>query len=289
MIDMRTKLPPFRFRVAVAVLTIISFVLLGLFPSHVPGQSPFAGGFGGAPSRGQYLFEASGVKSAEPETESRGSVHGCLLDESDVPVVGIQVELIPADKTKDLQWVVTQRAWADKNGEYTFGNVQQGEYFLAVHKDDAPDEAHPFATAYYPGTADDGKADRIFVAGLARTELHPLRLRRIETVTINVHVIWDDGTPVEQSNLLFHNLSYPEQAVIGDVAPGIEAGRGQFTIPKGFEYYARAVVHCDSGPQIESRESRPVQHIKIGYGSFPQDLTFVISGSPCVFWTPPSR
>jgi len=84
MIDMRTKLPPFRFRVALAVLTIISFVLLGLFPSHVPGQSPFAGGFEGAPSRGPYLFEAPGVKSAEPETESRGSVHGSLLGDTEL-------------------------------------------------------------------------------------------------------------------------------------------------------------------------------------------------------------
>jgi hypothetical protein len=286
---MRNKLPPFRFGVAVAVLTFISFVLMGLSPSHVPGLSSFAGGFRGAPGRGAYLFEVPGARSVEPETELRGSVHGSVLDEGDVPVLGIQVELIPADKTEDVQWATTKHAWADKHGEYTFGNVEQGEYFLAVHKDDAPDEAHPFATAYYPGTADDGKADRIFVAGLARTELHPLRLRRIETVTINVHVIWDDGTPVERSNLLFHNLSYPDQAVIGDVGLGIEAGRGQFTIPKGFEYYARAVVQCGSGPKIESRESRPVQQIKIGYGSFPQELTFVIPGSPCVFWTPSSR
>jgi len=289
MIDMRNTLPPFSFRVALAVLTIISFVLIGLSPSYMPDQSWFAGGFSEVAGRGTYGFGVPEARSVEPETDPRGTVHGSLLDESDVPVRGIEVELIPANKTKELQRVATHREWADNHGEYTFGNVEEGEYFLAVHKDDAPDEAHPFATAYYPGTADDGTAEHIFVAGSARIELHPLRLRRIETVKIDVHVIWDDGTSVERSNLLFHNLNYPDQAVIGDVAPEIDAGRGQFTIPKGFEYYARAVVHCDSGAQIESRESRPVQQIKIGYGSFQQELTFVIPGPPCVFWTSSSR
>jgi hypothetical protein len=289
MIDMRNRLPPFSFRVAIAFLTIISFALMGLSPSYVPDQSWFAGGFREVPGRGAYGFGVPEARSVAPETELSGSVHGYLLDESDVPVMGIEVDLIPANKTKEFQWVATHHEWADNHGEYTFGDVEEGEYFLAVHKDNAPDEAHPFATAYYPGTEDDGKADHIFVAGSVRTELHPLRLRRIETVTIDVHVIWEDGTPVERSNLLFHNLNFPDQAVIGDVAPGIIAGRGQFTIPKGFEYYARAVVHCDSGAQIESRESRPVQQIKIGYGSFPQELTFVIPGPPCVFWTPSSR
>jgi hypothetical protein len=210
---MRNNLPPFRFRVALAVLTIMSSFLLGLSPSNVPGQGQFATGFGGAPGRGAYLFEAPGARSVEPETEPRGTVHGSLLDESDVPVVGIEVEFFPADKTKELQWVATHHAWADKHGEYTFGNVEPGEYFLAVHKEGAPDEAYPFATAYYPGTADDGKAEHIFVVGSALTDLHPLRLHRIETVTIDVHVIWDDGTPVERGNLLFHNLIYPHQAV----------------------------------------------------------------------------
>lgn len=95
-----------------------------------------------------------------------------------------------------------------------------------------------------------------------------------------------NGTPAERSNLLFHNLSYPNSAVIGDVAPFVSRGRGQIILPRGFEYYARAKVDCDAGTQIETRESRPVQRIRIDETLVPRELTFIIPGPPCIFWIP---
>jgi hypothetical protein len=286
---MQSKLPSSRIGVVLAVLIFTSFTLLrvSLNPHSDPESFPI--GYGGVPAWGAYISESTNAGSFDAETQSDGSIHGSLLDESDAPVAGIEVDLMPAQKTGETRWNATQHAWADRLGEYIFRDVEPGEYFLAVHKNDAPDEVRPFMMAYYPGVGDETKADRVFVTTSARTELHPLRLTRVETVAISVHVIWNDGTPVERGNLLFHNLSYPDQAVIGDVAPQIDAGRGQITLPTGFEYHARAVVNCDSGTQIESRESTPVQQIKVEHGSIPRELTFVIPGTPCVLWSPHSK
>jgi hypothetical protein len=104
--------------------------------------------------------------------------------------------------------------------------------------------------------------------------------------TIKIEVVWPDGTRPERSNLLFHNLSYPSQAVIGDVAPQVSDGRGEFTLPEGFDYQAKAVIHCDAGEKIESRESNPAQQISVGRGTTPTALTFTIPGPPCKLWIP---
>jgi len=82
----------------------------------------------------------------------------------------------------------------------------------------------------------------------------------LEALAIQVEVMWPDGTHPEWSNLLFHNNNYPGQAVIGDVAPGVVNGQGQFTLPVGFEYDARAAVNCDAGTKTEHENL--LQHIR---------------------------
>lgn len=75
--------------------------------------------------------------------------------------------------------------------------------------------------------------------------------------------------------------------MIGDVAPQVDGGKGQFTLPVGFDYDASAAVHCDAGTQIETRESRPVQQIRIADGFTLREITFMIPGVRCEVWTPP--
>jgi len=65
-----------------------------------------------------------------------------------------------------------------------------------------------------------------------------VRLHRLETASIVVNVMFEDGVRPASSNLLFHNPQFPVQAVIGDVAPEIENGRGSFVVPVGFQYVA---------------------------------------------------
>jgi len=219
------------------------------------------------------------------QPQGLGCAHGTVLDENDGAVKGIKVELVPTFKTGDEQWNATRRVWTDEMGRYTFNEIEAGEYLLAIHRDDAPDAKYPFATSYYPGVEDERDAGHVSIGASSQAVLSPLRLKRLDVATIDVNVVWPDGTRPKRSNLLFHNASYPQQAVIGDVAPQVDEGRGQFTLPKGFEYGAQAKVDCDGGKIIESRESAPVQ-VRVADGFTPADLTFVVPGPPCKLWAP---
>lgn len=230
------------------------------------------------------------VRRDQPERpEPAGSVVGKVLDDNGQPIYAIQVELIPVDKARagdDERWFARLRDWTDQEGTYRFSRLKPEEYLLSVGSESAPTGKRPFAAIYYPGTGREKFSEPIRVHESMEVELHPLRLRRLPTVVIKVHVRWQDGTPVDRSNLLFHNTSFPYQAVIGDEAPEIGNGEGEFILPIGFQYYARAAATCDAGEQIKSEESRPVQKISLEGANIPQELTFVIPTEPCKLWRP---
>jgi len=208
------------------------------------------------------------------------------MDEEGKPVQGLEVSLIPADKAGDAQWSATQHAWSDKSGEYRFENISAGDYFVAVHANDAPDGQHPFATAYYPGVTTELDAQRVYVGESGDIFLKWMRLRRIKVVVIPIRFQWQDGQAVERGNLLFNNLSYPHSAPVGGFAPEIDNGVGAITLPTGFEYNARAKVDCDAGSKIETIESRPIQRFSVYGNEHPENLTFIIASMSCKLWRP---
>lgn len=221
--------------------------------------------------------------------EPAGSVVGKILDDNGQPIYAIRVDLIPVDKARagdDERWYARLRDWTDQEGKYRFSQLKPGEYLLSVGSKSAPTGEHPFAAIYYPGTDLEKFSEPIRVHDSIEVELHPLRLHRLPTTVVKVHVRWQDGTPVDWSNLLFHNTSFPHQAVIGDEAPEIKDGEGEFTLPIGFEYDAQAAATCDAGAQIKSEESQPVQKIGLAEGNIPRELTFVIPTPPCTHWSP---
>ena len=262
-------------------LLAIASVLVGWSPTPGAKTSYFDG-----ISQSYIAPQSLSGQTLEVAAESTGAMHGAIFDESDSPLQTLQVELIPADKHGDAQWYATKRAWTDAAGQYDFKDVAPGEYYVAVLKHGAPDARHPFAGLYYPGADNETGASRILVTAASSMEVPTIRLRRLETVTLKVSVAFEDGIKPAWSNLLFHNISYPDQAIIGDEAPGIENGHGEFTLPKGFEYYASAKVDCDAGPQIDTRESRPMQRIKIEDEYTPEKLVFTIPGPACKLWSP---
>src|SRR5437868_1013282 len=117
-----------------------------------------------------------------------GSVTGSLVDESDAPITGIEVELISLDKVGDQRWRATKSDWTNAQGQYGFPRVEPGEYIAAMQMRGAPDGRHPFAGTYYPGVDAEKDADHIYVVTGAALDLHPLRLRRVDTVTVQVNV-----------------------------------------------------------------------------------------------------
>jgi len=163
------------------------------------------------------------------EREVTGGVRGNVVDENNQPVYAIEVDLIPANKMhagEDERWRATHREWTGKNGNYEFSHLNPEEFFLSVGSDTAPTGKHPFAPCYYPGADQQAFSEPIRVQPHLQIELRVLRLRRLPTATIKAHVNWHDGTPVEWSNLLFHNPSFPNQGVIGNEGLGIKDGEG---------------------------------------------------------------
>ena len=209
-----------------------------------------------------------------------GSVSGLVLDESATPIRLARIELIPLEAKERVGAGETPVEWTTDRGEYLFRDVDPGRYLVSLHRFSAPTAALPFIGVYYPGVQEEGAATQIGVTAFNTTTLSPVRLHRLETASIVVNVMFEDGVRPASSNLLFHNPQFPVQAVIGDVAPEIENGRGSFVVPVGFQYVAQAGVICDVGPVLESRESRPAQHIALARGDHPE-LTFVIPGAAC--------
>ena len=215
-----------------------------------------------------------------------GCLHGTIGDSTGKPLKGIEVEVLPTNKTGEARWYAKKSEWTEKKGRYRINELEPGEYLVTVHYYGAPDARQPFATTFYPGVEAEDRAMRVSVVPNSLTLLNLLRLRTLPLATLKVSVQWPDGTRPARSNLLFHNRSYPDQAVIGDEAPQIDDGIGEFMLPAGFEYLAQASVQCDGDRTIETRESRPVQEIAIQAGMTPRELTFTIPGPPCRLWEP---
>jgi hypothetical protein len=266
---------------------ILLSVILGIFPGSLPIQ--VSGYVDLAPGSDPVSGIGSEATKAESENTPHHVVHGSLVDEEGEPVRALEVELIPADKTGDARWNLTEFAWSDKSGEYQFGNTPAGEYFVGVHVNDAPDGDHPFATTFYPGVDAENDAERVYVGESGDIFLKWMRLQRLETLTLDLKIQWEDGELVERGNLLFYNPSFPHQGVVGNVAPQFDAGRAQFTLPIGFEYYARAKVDCDAGATIKTIESRPIQRLRLDGNYRANELTFVIPSPKCTLWTPHSN
>jgi hypothetical protein len=215
-----------------------------------------------------------------------GCIHGTVVDESGRPISHIEVDLIPLYKTGDARWYGTHSEWTDEQGRYNLNRMEAGAYLLAANAFTAfgaPDAERPFATAYYPAAENESGAAPVRVTRSSALHLLPLRLRKLEVVTIKIKVLWPDGTPPERSNIFFGNVLYPRH---GGTAPQIDNGFGEFTLPKGFEYDAAATVQCDAGKTIETRESKPYQRITAADGRTPPEMTFVIPGPPCLLWSP---
>lgn len=235
---------------------------------------------------GHYENPLERSRQYEAVRDLTGSVTGSLVDDSDASISGIEVELVPSLKSGTNDGTRLNVIGRNAQGQFVFSRVDPGQYIVAMQMRGAPDGRHPFAGTYYPGVDAEADADRVYVMTGAALDLHPVQLRRVDVVTVKVNVQFEDGSRPNRSNLLFHNLSFPQQAVIGDEAPDIENGEGEFTLPVGFDYYASAKVDCDSGPRIETRESRLRQHLHVVNDSFPDELTLLIPGPPCPLWSP---
>ena len=94
----------------------------------------------------------------------------------------------------------------DKLGRYNFNAVEPGEYLLGVHGYLAPKIERPFSTAYYPGVEAESAAERVTIKASSRTNLNPLRLRKLEFGMTKIKVLWSDGASPERSDVCLENV-----------------------------------------------------------------------------------
>jgi hypothetical protein len=207
-----------------------------------------------------------------------------VVDESGKPRKGVQIEFLPVPRD-DEAWTSFRNEWTDTEGRFSVDRLAPGRYVIAVHHRYAPHESEPFARVYYPGAEAETAAASVQVDQRSRVFLDPLRLRSLSLRTIHIEVVWADGSRPKRSNVLFHNISYPHQAVIGDVAPQVDDGAGEFKVPDGFEYSVQAKVDCDAGQTIQARESTE-RSVKIQGSANPDRLTLSLPGTPCKLWSP---
>jgi hypothetical protein len=210
-------------------------------------------------------------------------VQGIVQDEGGSPIPHVGIDLIPVGSVA-REWNPNLTVWTDARGMYSFDRIESGVYVVSIHKRSAPAAAIPFIGVYYPNVDNESLAARINVSGV--TQLAAVTLHRVATTTVPVNIVFEDGARPVRSNILFHNPQFPKQAVIGDVAPAIREGRGSFDAPVGYEYIAQAKVDCDAGSVIETRESRPAQHVRIFDQQPVPPLTFVLPGGKCRLWEP---
>ena len=270
-----------------AVSIVIVLFLQRIAPSEPLWPKPLA--IGGLATIGVWAVISHALYAGVPyqvSLRSPGSVRGVVVDERGMPIQRVEVALIPIGERSESVARYPLTDWTDDRGQYVFLYVDSGRYVVTVQKHVAPTASVPFVGVYYPGVVEQTAAESITVIDSDAITLRSVRLRRMATATVRVDVMFEDGVRPESSNLLFHNPQFPNEAVIGSLAPEVEAGRGSMTLPVGFEYEARASVQCDVGTRIEQRESKPVQRVRVVSDARPDDLTFVIPGRACKLWVP---
>ena len=211
----------------------------------------------------------------------QGCFHGTIMGESSEPLDGIDVELTPANKSRDARRTQMRVVATDKLGRYNFNSIEPGEYVVSVHAYLAPKIGRPFATVYYPGVEAEAAAERVTIKASSRTNLNALRLRKLEFGTIKMKVLWSNGASPERSDVCLENVQNINQEWI---CVQVDKGDGELTLPKGTEHEAVAWVQCDVNKSIESRKSMPAQRIKLERDLASPDLTFVVQGAPCTLW-----
>ena len=211
-----------------------------------------------------------------------GCVHGTLTDESEKPIIHLEVDLIPTFKSGDARRFGTKSKWTDEQGRYNFNSVDSGEYILAVNpfeSSSGPATESPFETRYYRDANDEPGAERVTVIQSSATNLPTITLRSAKFTTIEVGVEWKDGSHPKRSDIFVQNSRY--WSVLGGFEE-IENGVGTIALAQGFEYVANAQLECAGPDGPENRLATPTQKFRIADGEIQTKLRLVLLGSPCV-------
>jgi hypothetical protein len=210
-------------------------------------------------------------------------IKGNVVDDRGLPVVAIEVDLVPILEDSDTQSRETVQEWTDEKGEYTLRPERTGHYFLSVLWNAPPSTKLPFMSRYYPDAPDQSHAETLEISAARHLGLAPIRLRRLEAVKVPVSVSWSNGKVEPDAYLFFRNNLFPKYGSIGNEALHPDAD-GTVSLPAGFDYHANAQVDCDGGQVIDNAYTP-----ELTFSTKPMNipitpLHFVLPGAPCQVW-----
>lgn len=228
------------------------------------------------------------VRSAERRRQAEYDlrsliVKGKVVDDRGLPVVAIEVSLVPLLDDSDAQSRQAVQEFTDENGEYTLRPEATGRYFLSVSWNAPPSTRHPFRTQYYP-RADTQSDSQILELTTARhLSLAPIKLNRLGLVKVPVSISWSNGKPEPDAYLFFTNTLFPKHGAIGFETLHRDKD-GTVSLPAGFDYRGNAQVDCDGGKTIDN-EYTPELKFSTKSTDIPVGLQrFVLPGQPCQIW-----
>ena len=212
-------------------------------------------------------------------------VSGKIVDDRGVPVVGIEVNLVPVSMAGRMQPYQVDYGWTDASGDYVLRPSDSREYFLAVLWKAAPSRHQPFLTRFYPDSSDESGSAKLTITETRHIKLGTMRLRRLAVVKVPVEAEWSNGKVEPDATFTFTNELYPESGAIG--GEGFQPDSdGTVLIPADFDYKGGAQVECDGGSKINSPYTPPVLFTTRN-GHIPTSpLKFVLPGMPCKVWHP---
>lgn len=159
-----------------------------------------------------------------------GEVSGRVIDAEGQPVKRILLSLVkPTDNPRTADDARLERT--DEEGRFKFSAVRRGSYVIAVNFNRYPDPSDPtnaYVPTFYPGVLNQAQAEVITVAlgEKIKDRLIQISLKQPASV-IRVQVVWEDGTPVSNAQLLVRDATHRETTS----AHGLQAdAQGWFSI-----------------------------------------------------------
>jgi hypothetical protein len=178
-----------------------------------------------------------------------GRIGGRVLDAYGRPVPRLTVTLVDAEG-RNPEFAYGRHETADEEGRFKFEGLPPGRYLVGVRlvgilPPDDPANAYP--RTFYPGVARAEEAEVFELKAGRELKAHDLRLPpRLAESLIKVKVVWSDGTPVANAQVLYREVTHGDPKVNNSARAD---GRGEFTL-KG---------HAGAAYQIEAASGRPQQ------------------------------
>jgi hypothetical protein len=155
--------------------------------------------------------------SPTPIRFPHGTIKGKISDSDGKPLHFARVEAVPP--TGQVR-ISNPSDLSDDDGTFSL-DVKPGKYVLVVNRTSPATKAVPMDATYYP-SAENRKSAQIVVVADGQTvsgiDIHPLRA--LHAKHLRVRVVWPDGSPVGEANVMVSETEKPT-SIAGDDDGGV--------------------------------------------------------------------